>query len=64
MEGISRARMVWAKCLLVDSQGALYERFGLCVIALGPVELCQAMEDRSRVRMVWAKRLFADSEGT
>jgi hypothetical protein len=38
-DGLGR-RMLWSQLLLTDGQGALVQRFGLLVLALGSLEHC------------------------
>src|SRR5437763_13524241 len=49
--------------LLPDRQGALHERFGLRVVALGTVEQCQVVEALCCVGMQGAQHLLTDRQG-
>src|SRR5690242_14374346 len=56
--------MVWAKCLLENSQGRRNERLGSFQLSSRLVELCQAGETAGHIRMCQPQPLFPNLQGT
>jgi len=52
--------MLWSQGTFVDGEGALVQRLGLLVLALGSVEFRQIVEAGGRVGVLWAQLLLTD----
>src|ERR1700683_3936644 len=55
--------MVRSERLLVDREGTLEERLGVCIVALSPVQPGEVVEADGDGRMVRSERLLVDREG-
>ncbi len=51
MQTDGRIHMVWAKVVFAECQGLLIERFGLGILALRFIQICQIIERLSGVDM-------------
>ena len=62
MQRLRRLRMMLTKVLFSNRECAVIERFGLLVLALLSIEICQAGEWFRQIRMVQSQRLLPDGE--
>src|SRR5207253_2654189 len=59
---VARGGMLGAEHLLLDTQGALVERFSLLIVALRLVEACQGMPRARGVGMLVPEHLLIDAQ--
>jgi hypothetical protein len=55
--------MVRTQQLFSVCENLFVENFGLLILTLILVELCQVVQGHSRVRVIWAKCVFMDLQG-